>query len=186
MNKLIQKIAIMIWYVYFFVAVLAVPLFNWRYAREHGFVSWLCFGEVVATAKAVAWPFYAITTLQNTDDAEEEIDTHFVKSRRASYQALHIIDVEGGLLRLTDRKRKEVVELLESAAAEASLVQDSFLNEIHADFSHNWKQGYTAALTDLIQGLQTKDEQKQLAAVKKYNDFSDWVQNHAREMRILR
>ena len=186
MKKVAQKTALVIWYLYFVVAILAVPFFNWRYAREHGVVSWLCFGEVVATAKGVIWPYYAVTALQRHDDAGDDIDMHFVTSRRASHRALVIINDEGGLTGLTDHKRKEVVQLLESAAAEAALVQESFLQEIHADFPRNWKDGYTAALTDLIEGLQTRDEQRQLAAVTKYNAFSDWVENHAREMHILR
>ncbi len=63
MKKAIQKIGLMIWYAYFAITVLAVPIFNWRYAREHGFVSWLFMGEVVATFKAVVWPYYAIAAL---------------------------------------------------------------------------------------------------------------------------
>lgn len=69
MKKAIQKIGLMIWYAYFFITMLAVPVFNWRYAREHGFVSWLCLGEVVATSKAVVWPYYAITALGSGDTA---------------------------------------------------------------------------------------------------------------------
>ena len=32
--------------------------FNWIYANEHGFWSWLIFGEIIATFKAFAWPFF--------------------------------------------------------------------------------------------------------------------------------
>jgi hypothetical protein len=34
------------------------PYFNWQYAKEHGFVSWLFFGEIVPTLKALFWPFF--------------------------------------------------------------------------------------------------------------------------------
>ena len=61
MKKAIQKLGLMIWYAYFLITMLAVPVFNWRYAQEHGFVSWLFLGEVVATFKAVVWPYYAFT-----------------------------------------------------------------------------------------------------------------------------
>jgi hypothetical protein len=53
----------MIWYAYFVITMLTIPVFNWRYAQEHGFVSWLFLGEVVATSKAVVWPYYAISAL---------------------------------------------------------------------------------------------------------------------------
>ena len=63
MTKLFQKIGLLIWYAYLVITMLTIPVFNWRYAREHGFVSWLFLGEVVATFKAVVWPYYAITAL---------------------------------------------------------------------------------------------------------------------------
>ncbi len=63
MKKAFQKIGLMIWYAYFVITMLTIPVFNWRYARERGFVSWLLLGEVVATFKAVVWPYYAITAL---------------------------------------------------------------------------------------------------------------------------
>lgn len=38
--------------------MLSVPYYNWQYAREHGFMSWLFLGEVVATAKGFVWPYF--------------------------------------------------------------------------------------------------------------------------------
>ncbi|MEO2031099.1 MAG: hypothetical protein ABGZ35_03335, partial [Planctomycetaceae bacterium] len=34
--------------------------FNWQYANNHGFVSWLFLGGVTSTAKAFAWPYFAL------------------------------------------------------------------------------------------------------------------------------
>jgi hypothetical protein len=39
------------------IAVFAV-WFNYRYAIEAGFVKWVFFGEVIATAKAIIWPYF--------------------------------------------------------------------------------------------------------------------------------
>jgi hypothetical protein len=33
------------------------PYFNWTHARDHGLLQWVLFGEVVASAKAVLWPY---------------------------------------------------------------------------------------------------------------------------------
>jgi hypothetical protein len=71
MKKAFQKIGLIIWYAYFIITMLTIPVFNWRYAREHGFVSWLLLGEVVATFKAVVWPYYAITALRGPAGAED-------------------------------------------------------------------------------------------------------------------
>jgi hypothetical protein len=33
--------------------------YNWQYAREHGFVQWFLLGEIVPSAKALVWPYFA-------------------------------------------------------------------------------------------------------------------------------
>lgn len=30
--------------------------YNYEYANEHGFLAWVMFGEVIATAKSLFWP----------------------------------------------------------------------------------------------------------------------------------
>lgn len=32
-------------------------LFNWQFANNHGFLQWVFFGEIIATVKAIFWPF---------------------------------------------------------------------------------------------------------------------------------
>tara|TARA_B100001765_G_scaffold110392_1_gene68614 strand:+ start:269 stop:478 length:210 start_codon:yes stop_codon:yes gene_type:complete len=41
----------------------AVPWFNYQYAVNNGFISWLIFGEIVATFQAFIWPFYLLDYL---------------------------------------------------------------------------------------------------------------------------
>lgn len=38
------------------------PYYNYAYARDNGFLKWLCFGEIVATAKATVWPYFLLTS----------------------------------------------------------------------------------------------------------------------------
>ena len=32
--------------------------FNWLYAAENGFIAWLFFGEIIASLKAIVWPYF--------------------------------------------------------------------------------------------------------------------------------
>lgn len=32
--------------------------FNYLYAKEYGFIEWLFFGGIIATLKAMVWPFF--------------------------------------------------------------------------------------------------------------------------------
>jgi hypothetical protein len=46
---------------YFISCSFTAVYFNWQYAAEHGFASWLLFGEIVATGKGLVWPYFALT-----------------------------------------------------------------------------------------------------------------------------
>ena len=45
-------------WIYAIGAMIAIPYYNWQYAKGHGFISWLVFGEVIATLKALFWPVW--------------------------------------------------------------------------------------------------------------------------------
>jgi hypothetical protein len=51
---------------YLFVAFLMVPYYNWQYATNHGFVAWLFFGEFIATAKGMVWPYFVFAADRGT------------------------------------------------------------------------------------------------------------------------
>lgn len=48
--------------IYGISVMIMATYYNWKYAVEHGFVSWLFLGEIVATAKALVWPFFVFFT----------------------------------------------------------------------------------------------------------------------------
>jgi TPR repeat protein len=74
---------------YLIPSFVSAPYFNYLYARENGFLAWLLFGEVVATVKSFAWPYFAWerftgsspsddTTLAEKGDAEAQNKLGFV------------------------------------------------------------------------------------------------------------
>ena len=66
MKKILLKILNIVIMIYFMVAFLIfTPYYNWTYAKEHGFVEWIFFGEVVATSKAITWPYFALLSQDN-------------------------------------------------------------------------------------------------------------------------
>ena len=58
MRALVRKILAVAVGLYILAAMVAVPYFNWQYAQAQGFVRWLFLGELVATAKGLAWPYF--------------------------------------------------------------------------------------------------------------------------------
>lgn len=63
---------------YIVVAIfIATPVFNWGYARDNGFVKWILLGEVVATAKAIVWPYFLLTS--SSGDIPRDFDGCMIK-----------------------------------------------------------------------------------------------------------
>jgi len=74
-KKPLKELAALALSFYMLSVGLAVPYFNWQYAKRHGFASWLMLGEVVATAQALVWPYYALAGREDAPrctEAEKE------------------------------------------------------------------------------------------------------------------
>lgn len=52
-------ILVLAFYIYFALTGICTLWFNYDYAKKNAFIDWILFGEIVATAKAVIWPYYA-------------------------------------------------------------------------------------------------------------------------------
>ena len=68
MKAFFQKIISTFIWLYFIVFLIYAPYYNWDYAKTHGFVKWLLFGEVVATSKAMIWPYFVIFSIPNVEN----------------------------------------------------------------------------------------------------------------------
>lgn len=53
-----EKILIVIAIIYGISVAIFGVYFNWLYANENGFLAWLFFGEIIASLKALVWPFF--------------------------------------------------------------------------------------------------------------------------------
>ena len=81
MTKIGTFLIYIILYPYFIALFWFVPFYNWKYAKENGFLKWVVLGEFVATGKALAWPYFLF--FQNT----ESNLSHFIKSIDYSNEA---------------------------------------------------------------------------------------------------
>jgi hypothetical protein len=76
-----------------------VPYYNWQYAREHGFVERLAFGEIIPTYEALAWPYFAFfqssehsgAALKNWSAQEITNSRHFIRSIQADLQSKQLV-----------------------------------------------------------------------------------------------
>ncbi len=54
MDKILMAIAI----IYGISVAVFALYYNWLYAKTHGFIAWLLFGEIIASFKALIWPLF--------------------------------------------------------------------------------------------------------------------------------
>jgi len=59
-SKIFGTVAMGILTLYGFSVLIMAPYYNWQYARNNGVIDWILFGEILATAKAVVWPYFVL------------------------------------------------------------------------------------------------------------------------------
>ena len=123
--------------VYLFGVIAAAPYYNWQYAKAHGFLSWVAFGQIVPTVKAMAWPLYGLnlegSSVAHSDaawsDEEKENAAHFIASMAASQRAVRLSN-DGDSYSIIDAATvRELAELNRAALREARLVTDAVLEK---------------------------------------------------------
>ncbi len=164
-NNPLGKIAIGLLVIYFAIASLIfIPIYNWRYARENGVVKWVFFGEIVATAKAVVWPYYVFAGKPTTEPTDypklttNEIDITSRIFSKAQVEALtenDIADLKGVLKEYNERTSSR----MKKSDVEALIKNMEFSNEYYYELGQSllssWdtKKRFTTTNFDKLLGL---------------------------------
>lgn len=181
MKKFLQTVLIAIMYLYIIVVTfLFIPYYNWNYAKTHGFMKWILFGEVVATTKAAIWPYYIFFS-KPVNDYNSPDATHFSNSKKAFDEALLIVDKVGDVSKLPTDQKAEFSELLKLAMNEANQVQAQYLKDAHIDYPDMYKNKYIHGMSLMLQGIETDNTALILSGAFECNAFSDWIQLHRSE-----
>ena len=168
-KNIFGKVIVIILWLYLIVAsIIFAPLYNWRYARENGVVKWIIFGEIVATAKAIIWPYYVFTAEPKTNDTDysklsaDEIDAISKIISKAQTEPLtdnDISDLKNILRAYNDRtgtkiKKRDV---------------DDFINMIKIINDYYYELGQSLLYSwDTKSKITTRKFDKLLHIVKKY------------------
>ena len=173
--------------IYFYIMVASivfVPYYNWKYAKTHGFVKWICFGEVVATAKAAVWPYYVFSyvfssTPVNRYDSPD--DNHFRNSKIALSEAMIILNKVEDVSKFPPDLKAKFEDLLRLAIAEANQVQPLNLKKVHPDYPDMYKKKVIYGMSVILKGVEADDRALVLAGAFELNEFADWIEAHQSE-----
>jgi hypothetical protein len=176
-------------YVYLIGTMISAPYFNWCYARDNGFVSWLFFGEIVATAQAAIWPVYAFSNDTKPDwtDEERENIKHFERMSDAMQQSTRIVNSgrSGKASVMPPEDARAIASLHALALKEANLVDPAVLAKAHPDLPAHFQ-------SDLLPFLQTMNRvhagraslADQLEAHTLFDKWVDWFNANRTDIKI--
>lgn len=144
------------------------PYYNWQYAQTHGFVSWLLLGEVVATAKAFAWPYFLFA------DSEGGTGKHFVHSIRYSNQAAEIVNRGHAFQQMTITESAEYIRYLRLALEEGRQAKIDHLNNRWSGLGDHYRDEFICGLEKLVEGLQSSNPLMVVEGHHLLDAWSNW------------
>lgn len=183
----------------YFISVIFIftPYYNWKYATEHGFVKWLFLGEISATLKAGAWPYFvyfnksenqSASFADTKSTAELSIaEVHLQISMKKSKEALLLINGdkanevllfikgEKPLGKNEEQKFENFMVLIAEALTEAEQINFTVFQKAYTDMSDPVENLYLPSLRLLHDGLKNKDESKFIQGYKLMYDFMKYI-----------
>ena len=174
-------------YLYFMIAFfIAVPYFNYQYARQHGFINWLFLGEVAPTAQSLIWPYYLLTSKPSLSwtEAEKANLRHFHNSDNAARGIIQLSKFSNGT-NLSPAEISEYLSLSRSALREAKLVNPKVLAKAHPDLPYHYQNEYIASFEIYHRAIEgNMDISAQLKSRKLWDDWVDWFNDNKSDIRL--
>ena len=175
----VAKIFLIFLQVYKIGVFVAFPYFNFLYAKEHGFMNWLLLGQVVPTAQAVVWPYYAINANSKVrfTDVEKANLEHYYRSYDAFREARKIERSwpEFKLVQLTPEADAAYRSLYKLALHEAELVDSAVLAKIHPELPAHFRDEYILSIYLFDRAITNKSYSDQFESIAKFDKWAEWV-----------
>lgn len=189
LSKIVSTPLIIALYIYLMGIPISAIYFNYQYARQHGFVEWLFFGEIVPTLKAPIWPYFAFAGTASSDEDSPRIKAEwesFKRSIRLRNEAVNALDppLAGTKSWVIPKETMDATRTkFREALSEANSVSDDLLDKIHPDLRTHYREEFTKAIELQLHGLSedmSDDYQKgSLLSLK----FGEWYEKHQSDLR---
>lgn len=171
---------------YMTTVVIAAAYYNWQYAHQNGFVRWVILGEIVSTAKAVVWPYFAFsspaggtesevdrTRLTTKQIARSEINK-FILAINYSQQASYLLNSTPHEDLDDYPNLKEILAYRHKAVDAAETVDPETLNRVFPELGTRFKGQFMQAMKLFVDGCETNSNDE-LRRSKVLNDeWADW------------
>jgi hypothetical protein len=170
---------------YMATVAFAAVYYNWEYASDNGFVRWVILGEIVPTAKALVWPYFAFgsnsspesevdrTRLTTKQIAKAEVNK-FILAINYSQQASYLLNSTPHEDLADYPNLKDILAYRHKAVDVAEAVDPGILNQVFPDLGTRFKSEFQQAMTLFVHGCETNSNDE-LRRSKLLNDqWADW------------
>jgi hypothetical protein len=143
------------------------PYFNWLYAKEHGFTKWLLLGEIVPTAQALAWPYYAFSPPAGPI-------THLSKAINYNNQATEIGNKSKPYAEISQEDLAAMIRYSKLSLREAKRINITYLNNRLPGFGDHLKDLFIKGLEMRIKSFESANALMSVAADAMLYSWGDW------------
>jgi len=147
--------------IFFCSLIFATPYYHWQYAKDNGFIKWVFGGEIIATAKAFAWPYFVLTDYVNHEvpSRQASIDEATERSLTSFFAAISSVSGAQSLMDnmlisdnpLSDRDDMQL--LLRNAQSRLTEVDTTVLNSIYNGWGEIVDSALIPAVSFLVAGI---------------------------------
>lgn len=144
-----------------------IPYYNWDYAKTKGFMKWFVFGEVVATSKAIAWPYFVFSSSSNDSSSHVSLAIDYTNKATA------IIN-KGGSQYMSQSEMDEILAYYKKALEEAKKADIESMNSHYQGFGDHFKNEFIGGLELFIKSSETRDVKGSIDAQVLLENWDKW------------
>jgi hypothetical protein len=176
--------------IYMATVVFAAAYYNWEYARDNGFARWVILGEIVPTAKALVWPYFAFSEnsrpeseVDRTRLTAQQIDksevNKFILAMNYSQQAAYLLNSTPHENLADYPNLKDILAYRHKAVEVGQSVDPEVLDQVYPGLGIRFKTEFLQAMALFVHGCETNSGDE-LRHSKLLNDqWADWyMANH--------
>lgn len=158
MRRILMKIFKSLFGLYLLsVFVIFTPYFNWQYAKKNGFFDWFLFGEIIATGKALVWPYFLSSS---TSTISESAASHLKKAIDYSNLATEINNRGKPYQRMPQQDLDKVIEYYKKSIEEAKQADIASMNRYFPGFGDHFQQEFIKGTELFLQGYESIDNRR--------------------------
>lgn len=164
--------------VYFYVVLFVfIPIFNWQYANQNGFIKWLFLGEVSATTKAIIFPYFLINSSSDNPKILDVNSQQFYLALEISRKATKLLN-EGEVGIVKQEEMDSIINYEKQALEVGKRVDIDILNQKYPKLGSNFENTFLKGLTLYIHGIETVDANIAIEGQNLKSKWDSWYKDH--------